>query len=151
MIQTKLKKNARWSDKKYSDYPNFKLLFLNTKLNIADYLSQDFSIDNTDIKCIPFKNYAVPELDEHLDFSKSITIPEWKDFVNRNLHLLKIVSIVPKNKFVLSLNKTVQDKNKLLELVNALKKRISFANFALQQNFQFNHIIQGVSKNMGIK
>ena len=134
-------KIARWSDKLYSDYPNLKLRFLNTKLNIADYLSRDFSMDNTDIKRIPFKNYTVPELDEHLDFSKSFSLPEWKEFVNSNLHLLKVVSVEPTNKVVLSLNKTVQDMNKLLEPVNALKKRISFANIALQQNLQFNQII----------
>jgi len=106
-------KIARWSDKLYSDYPNLKLRFLNTKLNIADYLSRDFSMDNTDIKRIPFKNYTVPELDEHLDFSKSFSLPEWKEFVNSNLHLLKVVSVEPTNKVVLSLNKTVQDMNKL--------------------------------------
>ena len=134
-------KIARWSDKLYSDYPNLKLRFLNTKLNVADYLSRDFAIDTSDIKRIPFKNYAVPELDDHLDFSKSFSLLEWKEFVNNNLHLLKIVSPDPMHKVVLSLNRTVQDMNKLLEPVNALKKRISFENIASQQQLQFNHII----------
>ncbi len=52
-------KIARWSDKLYSDYPNLKLRFVNTKLNIADYLSRDFSIDTSDIKRIPFKQMGV--------------------------------------------------------------------------------------------
>ena len=134
-------KIARWSDKLYSDYPNLKLRFLNTKLNLADYLSRDFAIDSSDIKRIPFKNYTVPNLDDHLDFSKSFSLPEWRDFVNRNLHLLKIVSPSPTHKMVLSLNRTVQDMNKLLEPVNALKKRISFENIASQQQLQFRHII----------
>ena len=134
-------KIARWSDKLHSDYPNLKLRFLNTKLNIADYLSRNFSIDNSDVKRIPFKNYAVPELDEHLDFSKSFSLLEWKNFVNNNLHLLKIVSPEPTNKIICSLNKTVQDMNKLLEPINALKKRLSFPNIASQQQLQFNPII----------
>ena len=134
-------KIARWSDKLYSDYPNLKLRFLNTKLNIADFLSRDFAIDTSDIKRIPLGNYAVPELDQYLDFSKTFSILEWKDFVNKNLHLLKVISMDPTNKVVLSLNKTVQDMNKLLEPVNALKKRLSFENIAVQQKLQFNHII----------
>ena len=134
-------KIARWSDKLYSDYPNLKLRFVNTKLNIADFLSRDFSIDTSDIKRIPFKNYSVPDLDEHIDPSKIFSLSEWKDFVNKNLHLLKIVSTEPTNRVVLSLNKTVQDMTKLLEPINALKKRISFANIALQQKLQFNQII----------
>ena len=134
-------KIARWSDKLYSDYPNLKLRFLNTKLNVADYLSRDFAIDPTDIKRIPFKNYTVPDLDLHLDFSKSFSLLEWKTFVNNNLHLLKIVSPEPTNKVILSLNRTVLDMNKLLEPVNALKKRISFENIASQQQLQFNNII----------
>ena len=134
-------KIARWSDKLYSQYPNLKLRFLNTKLNIADYLSRNFTINTEDIPRIPLKNYVLPELEKHLDFEKEFTIPEWKEFVNKNLHLLKVVSTQPNNRTVLSLNKTVQDINKLLEPINAIKERISLENIAKQQKEQFNDII----------
>ena len=104
-------KIARWADKLYSQYPQLKLRFLNTKLNLADYLSRNFSINNADIKRIPFKNYTVPDLDQYIDSPKSFSIPEWKEFVNKHLHLLKIVTPDPTNMTVLYLNKTVQDIN----------------------------------------
>ena len=125
----------------YSQYPQLKLRFLNTKLNLADYLSRNFSINNADIKRIPFKNYTVPDLDQYIDSSKSFSIPEWKEFVNKHLHLLKIVTPDPTNMTVLSLNKTVQDINKLLEPIKAIKNWISFENIAKQQKDQFNYII----------
>ena len=134
-------KIARWSDKLHSDYPNLKLRFLSTKLNIADFLSRNFSISTSDIKRIPLGNYIVPDLENHLDFSKTFSLSEWKTFVNSNLHLLKTISPDPQHKLVLSLNKTVKDINKLLEPVNTLKKRLSFENIAEKQKEEFNFII----------
>lgn len=134
-------KIARWSDKLHSDYPNLKLRFLSTKLNIADFLSRNFSISTSDIKRIPLGNYIVPDLENNLDFSKTFSLSEWKTFVNSNLHLLKTISPDPQHKLVLSLNKTVKDINKLLEPVNTLKRRLSFENIAERQKEEFNFII----------
>ena len=125
-------KIARWSDKLYSQYPNLKLRFLNTKLNIADYLSRNFAINTEDIPRIPLKNYVLPELEKHLDFEKEFTIPEWKEFVNKNLHLLKVVSTQPNNRTVYPLIKLFRILtnywNPLMQLKNVFRLKILQSN-----------------------
>ena len=135
-------KIARWSNKLYSDHPNIKLRFVSTKTNISDFLSRDFSISPSDVKRIPFKNYCVPDLDEHLDFSKNYTIPEWKEFVNKNLHLLKIVSPEPMQVTVHSLNSLVSNMSNMTNPSKILLEKIKDENIAVQQKLQFNEIIE---------
>jgi len=81
-------------------------------------------------------------LDEHLDFSKNYTIPEWKKFVNENLHLLKIVSPEPLQVTVHSLNSMVSNMSNMTIPSKILLEKIKDENIAVQQKLQFNEIIE---------
>ena len=106
------------------------------------------------MKRIPFGNHDVPDLDQHLDFSKTYTLPEWRTFVNKHLYLLKILAPAPISATVQSLNQTVASVNSILSLsrsamditklinpLDVLKTRLSYENIARMQQLEFKDLI----------
>ena len=140
-VRNSASKIARWADKIQFDYPNLTLKFIPTHLNIADFLSRDFVINKDDIKRLPLKNYSVPELDEHLDHSQTFTLQSWRDFVQKNEHLIKLLTPDKTPAITYSITKIATDIDKIIKPINVLQDRLSFQNISTAQKDEFLPII----------
>ena len=79
----------RYATRMKQEFPGVKLRFLTSGDNIADFLSRQYSITQTDFKRIPLKYF---QLSKHIVTTiadrKEFTLDEWESFVEENDNLL---------------------------------------------------------------
>ena len=142
-------KLIRWQWKLKDEYPHIKFIFVETKNQIADFLSRFGYVEEKDKKHLKIK----PEDFSILDFSTNLpksdfTITEWIEWVASNP---QYASLQPEEtvKFEESVvNEIYSDQiENYLTPFKILQERLSRQNFILEQNREFSDIITKCMQN----
>ena len=134
-------KLCRWGLKLSSEYHNLKLRFVSTRQNLADFLSRDLNIQPIDIKRLPLKNIVIPDLDEYINPNQEFTVEEWKTFVKKHEHLMKLPDTASIEVTTNAISKVMKNMNKVLDPLEHLHAKMSHENIGKEQEKEFKSII----------
>ena len=134
-------KLCRWGLKLSSEYHNLKLRFVSTRQNLADFLSRNYNIQPIDIKRLPLKNIKLPDLDDYINPHQEFTVEEWRKFVQKHEHLLKLPEKASIEVTTNAISKIMKNMNKVLDPLEHLHEKMSHENIGKEQEKEFKSII----------